>query len=944
MSFVFEGFGAGLTEHVQAHERTSDILRTYLHGVIHAPCLILSLGKELERLRALLGQIIDENNNPHSTVLRIDNKIAAHKTLQLAVTGVNATLDDAENLLRSCRIHAAQTEKWWANFGMKMRFNGGDRGLLNALEDIKYHCWVFEVAYRVLRRDHIDALLGIADPTEQYLEQLLSLLTASAGGTVDDSIVIKFNENSAINGGTFTNDFKLDTILKSCMYWVYKSSSDIKNAGISGTPTAEGWLNLLKSYWIYSKIREDPRSERIVRELQAILTIVSTELAFSMKRLLEAKAELPDWNTLNNLGDFRILIDDADEEIELPISEKHTSKQHSPKPPTENIPNVPGVQMSNVAVHPAEYSTYESYSTEGYPDDELENVFHSLGVGSRRSQYEKSPQHLKESQLVSEREDTLQSAKGPSLGRSNTQILRKKVPEATPPSSLPDIGASGSGSMSYVDGLRIAKNKRDASSQNASDTSKSGFPEERRLDSPTLGNFSASRSSATTTPTPASPINSMQFGVPPLQPSRQKEHAVPRKPSSLNQSYYSTKPLPPLNTSAAPFSPADVSPADFDAHRGRALGASQSQGGGMPARNGYLSPVSPTYPYAAARNSSGSFSEPVEHGVRPGETELMKDEFKTMNVLASDSCGPEGKWDECIVRIFRNAMGDLRVLTQREGSTDQRFVVLKDAELVPEYGYHENLPVIFIRKAGIGGYSIQSGSKGKSTLSSAELCPITLYYRFKNVMDMFLFQLAFTGESVEADVQAVRTIRYKRGLLDGEHCNYKARIQLWKEEDNAGVSSEESSRTPSIAGTFRSKPNRSSILKVHSTRLVMYFDEIIMTLFITDDITIEAKTKSRCLRIRPSSHKAFGNPGSVKACIIGNRDLSGGIRLDMEGLLIDDQESFDEFKWFEIDFQTLEEMKNFHEDFQGALQERRKERRNAEELQRKAATGARSSG
>lgn len=141
--------------------------------------------------------------------------------------------------------------------------------------------------------------------------------------------------------------------------------------------------------------------------------------------------------------------------------------------------------------------------------------------------------------------------------------------------------------------------------------------------------------------------------------------------------------------------------------------------------------------------------------------------------------------------------------------------------------------MIFIRKAGVGGYSIQSGSKNRTTLSSAELCPITLYYRFKNVMDMFVFQLAFTRESVEADVQAVRTIRYKRGLLDGEHCNYKARIQLWKEEDNAAVSSSDSSisRAPSIAGTFRSKPNKSSILKVHSTRLVMYFDEIIMTLF-----------------------------------------------------------------------------------------------------------------
>ena len=214
---------------------------------------------------------------------------------------------------------------------------------------------------------------------------------------------------------------------------------------------------------------------------------------------------------------------------------------------------------------------------------------------------------------------------------------------------------------------------------------------------------------------------------------------------------------------------------------------------------------------------------------------------------------------------------------------------------------------------------------------------------------MFAFQRAFTNESVAADVfvllppppldtylltniphrQAVRTVRYKRGLLDGEHSNYKARVQLWREQNvNQSLNGDSSSKAGSIAGTFRSRPAKSSVLKVHSTRLVMYLDEIIMTLFgplpqhavsqwntkpgpeglVTDDIAIEAKTRNRCLRIRPSSHKTFGNPSAVKACVIGNRDISGGIRLDMEGLLIDDQEGFDEFKWFEIDFQNMEGM------------------------------------
>lgn len=57
------------------------------------------------------------------------------------------------------------------------------------------------------------------------------------------------------------------------------------------------------------------------------------------------------------------------------------------------------------------------------------------------------------------------------------------------------------------------------------------------------------------------------------------------------------------------------------------------------------------------------------------------------------------------------------------------------------------------------------------------------------------------------------------------------------------------------------------------------------------------------VRIKPISYSAFGR-SSVKACILGNRELSGGIRLDKEGLLIEDEEKFDDFKWFEIDFQT----------------------------------------
>lgn len=80
-----------------------------------------------------------------------------------------------------------------------------------------------------------------------------------------------------------------------------------------------------------------------------------------------------------------------------------------------------------------------------------------------------------------------------------------------------------------------------------------------------------------------------------------------------------------------------------------------------------------------------------------------------------------------------------------------------------------------------------------------------------------------------------------------------------------------------------------------------------MGLKVTDDVTIEEISGSLTLKIKPISSSTFGR-SYVKACILGNRELSGGIRLDKEGLLIEDEERFDDFKWFTIDFQTSDGM------------------------------------
>lgn len=128
----------------------------------------------------------------------------------------------------------------------------------------------------------------------------------------------------------------------------------------------------------------------------------------------------------------------------------------------------------------------------------------------------------------------------------------------------------------------------------------------------------------------------------------------------------------------------------------------------------------------------------------------------------------------------------------------------------------------------------------------------------------------------------------------------------------------------------------------------------------TDSVAIEARARTNVIRIKPSSYRTFGNPSSVRARFLGTRSRSGGIQLEKKGLTIDCEDSFDEFKWFEIDFYSEEgtsglwvhsrlpeadqspEMSYFRQDFCTIINERRKERRRVEELRLLAASGVRS--
>jgi hypothetical protein len=151
---------------------------------------------------------------------------------------------------------------------------------------------------------------------------------------------------------------------------------------------------------------------------------------------------------------------------------------------------------------------------------------------------------------------------------------------------------------------------------------------------------------------------------------------------------------------------------------------------------------------------------------------------------------------------------------------------------------------------------------------------------------------------------------------------------------------------PGRASTLRTTaPSETTIIK--PTRLILYLNEVTINIFVTDDVVHAIPINlPRTLRIRPSTHKTFNNPSSVKACVLGDpkRDIAGGFRLDKGGLGIDRQDTFEDFKWFEIDFKTEDDCRGFSDDLSEALQQRRRDRTVIDELRKKAVRGVMAGG
>lgn len=168
----------------------------------------------------------------------------------------------------------------------------------------------------------------------------------------------------------------------------------------------------------------------------------------------------------------------------------------------------------------------------------------------------------------------------------------------------------------------------------------------------------------------------MRYGVPPLDAPSPHESSYRGPPITVKPDGHFQKPLLPLNLSINESSPVNrLDPRDY------------------PKTGSYYNgPVSPVTPGARPEIS---IMEPPDYGVRPGESEILKDGFRIMyvkflsssptynsfgylsgtldrNILASETCDTNSRWDECVIRIFKNSAGDLRILTLREGSVDQR--------------------------------------------------------------------------------------------------------------------------------------------------------------------------------------------------------------------------------------------------------------------------------
>ncbi|RPA79320.1 hypothetical protein BJ508DRAFT_308424 [Ascobolus immersus RN42] len=931
MSFAFQSFGLG--EFFKAQQRLSDALVHFFLGLVAAPSCFITLGRQLEILNDGIDRLLDENSNRNSAILRMDNKLEAQQMLRVASHGLLDALTDLEKVLELIRDDVDEL-RWGTNMVADLRIASLEKHWKAFTEKFSFQSWKLDLLYKSLRRSSISKMLAVRERINKNMEMLLepygertSMDTIETDNDLSETEVFRRPGESDLllgvsisevirrlqdscqfgTGAKFYWKLKAETTLLIILHWTHKARLGLHELNFVGQAPLDARVNLIKAAWVLKACNAGPGSEGFfTEEVRAMLTMLACDVLYMFRSIWDRESQrrgsASDPQRSPPITDYSIFIDDSKplpNPFPFPDNQMHQSifppRQSSSCPPPD-----PGYVQRNGnsrALSP-------SGGTFLHDEDEIiEGPNRLSGLESLRISKRKITSHLSSS------EHDL------SIGTNASSTYSLPIEQLSTLSESPEPPT-------------IPPKRRSP-------------PEQSSLQPPPIPPKYLRDLNATYT----SPRNDSQpsfHSSPPPTRSRPEAYSAGSGSGTGTASSSGSPPSRSYHAMSAPSSSADVS----DVYNGRnkevlspasiPMSPSYSTGSFGATSIGAEGVVIPAVPRPAY-----SWNERIDRqalGVRPGEVEIAPRIIPQMILKASYTGEMHGRWDDCRVRIFKDITETkLRILTVQVGSEesiDQQIVDISTAELVPEYGYHEAHPVIYIRKFR------------PEVNALANVQPLyqstSLYYKFRDASDMFEFQSAFLGECVETDCSAVRTIRYKKSLLDGEHNHYRGRIQIWNQEENDTfvISPSSSSVTPPALSRVRSK----SDVKVLSSRIVMYWEETITTLFITDSIEIDTKSKSRVLRIKPSSHKAFHNPTSVKAKTLGTRDLNGGFSLAKKGLFIDDEDSFEEFKWFEIDFVNEEDKEVFAQEFQTALKERRRQRRHAEELGRLAERGVRREG
>ncbi|CCX33576.1 Similar to hypothetical protein [Tuber melanosporum Mel28]; acc. no. XP_002842042 [Pyronema omphalodes CBS 100304] len=947
----------------------------FFRGVQQGPASYISLGQEIDRLSRAIDHLTSELHNPDSKLLRRDNGHTVGEALGIALDGAHATLVEIENTLVGLQVSRHNTMRWM-EFAIKVQFHSGEERLIELKERVGYHCWALDRVLRTVMKNDVQEVLDLTQATSA-IAHLQRLLYEQLDGLDNDPIIRRFEELSIYRGKHLFADYRADAVIRIVMYWSFKAITNLRFFPETKNISPKGYLNLLKAAWLFHRIRITPTVVPRCDETKAVLALVSTELLFIFKAVIK-EGIYPTWDLIKRHGDFTVFpLHFAEQSITMPTSET----DHQVMLEQEILDKLSEVNVSgNRRTIMTSSSGYSSSLTHGTgtsilpppppPPPYTERVASTSSPPSSPLPSLPPPEvPVRSPERKKRRRESLRVDTHRENERDFVSI--SKALQNQPTSNFKNLTPCCSvythadTSVSAISRSTIRTNlprqsEYDELQRSPSPTPSDVINELYGEDSPTLGLGEYGEAPVKIEPyspppipisTPTSSSSSyVAISSIELSPRQQKDLYYPTSVMSSRSSVVTRSSGRSGSTYSTEEKIVITKPDSIISDRAiKRLSGTQTYDPRAPSPNGLI----------VDDDREWNVDCVVEYGVQPGEREVMPEQFGIMRLKVSEICSALAKWQDCIIRIFENqATGEYRLITLRGNTIDQRFLPLATTELVPEYGYHENLPVIFLRKAGPGLYSIPptpGGKAGKisrkSSISSSNQSPpppATLYYKFRNLEDMFTFQQAFLRESVEADVQNIRTIRYTRGFLSSEHSTHKARIQLWKspvtELSGSSSSAHRASvvvgRTPSILRTIA--PKEETIIK--PTRLILFLDEITINIFVTDDlIHVIPLSSPRTLRIRPSSYKTFNNPTSVKACVLGDarKDISGGFRLDKEGLGIDKQDGFEDFKWFEIDFQTEAECRAFSQDFSEALQQRRRERVMIQDLQKKAVRGVR---